>query len=772
MNTDQVRDPVCGMFVDPATSSHELEHEGQTYWFCCNGCLTKFRSDPVKYLESCGHGPSSDKNTLSENLPPGTKFTCPMHPEVVQVGPGDCPICGMSLEPMDFPLVDDGPNPELVDFTRRLWAGLIFGIPLLVVAMGSHVGIPVHEFISIQTSHWLQLILSTPIVLYCGAPFFKRGWASLRNRSLNMFTLIALGTGVAYVASVAFVLFPAVFSPLVDGQALELGVYFEVSSAIIVLVLFGQIMELKGREKTGNAIKALMRLMPPTAIRIGSDGQTEEVELDAVMVDDLLQVRPGDSVPLDGTVHSGFSGIDESLITGESIPVEKNVGDSVRAGTINGTGSFVMKVERSHSDSTLTQIVKMVSKAQRSQAPIQRLADVVAGWFVPIVIVVAVLSFGVWSIFGPEPNFTFALIAFVSVLIIACPCALGLATPMSVMVAVGQAVQNGVLVKEAEALETLPKIRTLVIDKTGTLTAGKPTLKEFRASEKNEDALSFVAAVARSSEHPLSEAIVEGAEQRNAITRNATDFQAIPGRGIVGTVDGRQVLVGNSRFLESRGIQISESVSQNDLSASTSTTVHCSIDGIYGGVLEISDPVKPTSAAAIQALQSDGIKVIMATGDSRSTAEAIAEQCGISTVHAEIMPEEKLELIKSLQSDGMPVAMAGDGINDAPALVQADVGIAMGSGADVSLECAGITIPNGDLQCIVRARSLSQATMTNIKQNLFFAFVYNIVGVPVAAGVLYPVLGLLLSPMIAAAAMSLSSVSVITNALRLRSFSP
>ncbi len=759
------------MFVDPGTSNHKFEHEGQAYWFCCNGCLTKFRTDPVKYLNADCH--SQDSGIEQENLPPGTKFTCPMHPEVVQIGPGDCPSCGMSLEPMDIPLIDEGPNPEHVDFTRRLWVGLLLGIPLLIIAMGPHLGIPIHNIISIQTSNWLQMILSTPIVLFCGLPFFKRGWASITNRSLNMFTLIALGTGVAYIASVSFVLFPAVFSPLVGVETLQLGVYFEVSSAIIVLVLFGQIMELKGREKTAGAIKALMRLMPPTANRLNESGQTEEVELDSIMVDDLLQIRPGDSIPLDGIIHSGFSGIDESLITGESIPVEKSAGDPVRAGTLNGTGSFVMKVERSRSDSTLSQIVQMVSKAQRSQAPIQRLADTVAGWFVPIVITIAVISFAAWSIFGPEPQFTFALVAFVSVLIIACPCALGLATPMSVMVAVGKAVQHGVLVKEAEALETLPKIQTLVVDKTGTLTSGKPILNEIRTLDGfDRDVLSHVAALARSSEHPLSEAIVRGAEERGVEHRTVTDFEAIPGMGIQGTVDDHQVLIGNLRFLQSRGVEDLASDIQEETSASERTVVHFAVNGVRAGVLEISDPVKPTSAAAVHALQSKGIEVIMATGDSWATAKAIATQCKIDAVYAEVLPEDKLKLIRKLQSDGTAVAMAGDGINDAPALVQADVGVAMGEGADVSLECAGITIPNGDLQCMVQAYSLAQQTMTNIKQNLFFAFAYNVVGVPVAAGVFFPFFGWLLSPVFAAAAMSLSSVSVITNALRLRNYNP
>ncbi len=773
MNTTETRDPVCGMFVDPATSQHRFDHDGETYWFCCNGCLTKFKSDPARFLsDTCHHG-DSDKQTF-EDLPSDTQFTCPMHPEVVQVGPGDCPYCGMSLEPMDMPLIDEGPNPELLDLTRRLWVGLVLGIPLLFVAMGPHLGIPLHEFISKQTGNWIQLILSTPIVLWCGLPFFKRGWASIGHRSPNMFTLIALGTGVAYVVSVIFTIFPNVFSLLVDGTQFELGVYFEVSAAIIVLVLFGQIMELRGREKTGNAIRSLMRLMPPTAMRLGSDGRIEEVELDAVIIGDRLQIRPGDSIPLDGIVHSGTSSIDESLLTGESIPVEKNVGDAVRAGTLNGTGSFVMEVERTSGDSTLSQIVKMVGKAQRSQAPIQRLADTVAGWFVPIVIVIAVTSFVVWSIFGPEPKFTFALIAFVSVMIIACPCALGLATPMSVMVAVGQGVRHGVLVKEARALETLPKVRKLVIDKTGTLTAGQPVLHNIYIGEGfPEDTLAWVAAVARSSEHPLSAAIVAGAEKRHVSSHDVTDFQASPGLGVSGMVEGARILIGNARFLQSNDVEITDSVIQGKPAlAKESTPVYFAVDGQFAGLLEISDPVKPTSAAAVRALQQQGIEVIMATGDNQSTAEAIAEQCGIRVVHAGVLPEEKQDLVRTLQGDGTIVAMAGDGINDAPALVQADVGIAMGSASDVSLESADLTIPNGDLRCISRALALSETTMKNIRQNLFFAFIYNLVGVPIAAGVFYPVFGWLLSPIFAAAAMSLSSVSVISNSLRLRNFRP
>ena len=773
MNTTETRDPVCGMFVDPATSQHRFDHDGETYWFCCNGCLTKFKSDPAKYLsDTCHHG-ESGKQTF-EDLPSGTQFTCPMHPEVVQVGPGDCPYCGMSLEPMDMPLIDEGPNPELLDLTRRLWVGLVLGIPLLFVAMGPHLGIPLHEFISKQTGNWIQLILSTPVVLWCGLPFFKRGWASIGHRSPNMFTLIALGTGVAYIVSLIFTIFPNVFSLLVDGTQFELGVYFEVSAAIIVLVLFGQIMELRGREKTGNAIRSLMRLMPPTAMRLGSDGRIEEVELDAVIIGDRLQIRPGDSIPLDGIVHSGTSSIDESLLTGESIPVEKNVGDAVRAGTLNGTGSFVMEVERTSGDSTLSQIVKMVGKAQRSQAPIQRLADTVAGWFVPIVIVIAVTSFVGWSIFGPEPKFTFALIAFVSVMIIACPCALGLATPMSVMVAVGQGVRHGVLVKEARALETLPKVRKLVIDKTGTLTAGQPVLHNVCIGEGfPEDTLAWVAAVARSSEHPLSAAIAAGAEKRNVSSYDVADFQASPGLGVSGMVEGARILIGNARFLQSNDVEITDSVIQGKPAlAKESTPVYLAVDGQFAGLLEISDPVKPTSAAAVRALQQQGIEVIMATGDNQSTAEAIAEQCGIRVVYAGVLPEEKQDLVRTLQGDGTIVAMAGDGINDAPALVQADVGIAMGSASDVSLESADMTIPNGDLRCISRALALSETTMKNIRQNLFFAFIYNLVGVPIAAGVFYPVFGWLLSPIFAAAAMSLSSVSVISNSLRLRNFRP
>ena len=767
---NEIRDPVCGMLVDPDTSSHNCEFEGRSYWFCCNGCLTKFQTDPQKYLN-----PPKDSGELHDKYssldsPSDVRFTCPMHPEVIQMGPGDCPSCGMSLEPMDIPAIDEGPNPELIDFMRRFWIGVTLGVPVLILAMSPHLGIPLHSVVPLKASLWIQLLLSTPIVCWCGWPFLKRGWASVRNRALNMFTLIALGTSVAYLSSVGFVLFPELFAPVFGDAGLELGVYFEVSSAIIVLVLLGQIMELKGRERTGNAIKSLLSLMPPTAFRLKDSGELEEVELDSIATDDLLQVRPGDSIPLDGVIHKGSSSVDESLLTGEPVPVEKQAGDSVKAGTINGTGSFVMRVERQQSETVLSQIIDMVAKAQRSRAPIQRLADLVAGWFVPIVVGVSVLTFVMWCLFGPNPAATFALVAFVSVLIIACPCALGLATPMSIMVAVGRSALGGVLIKDAEALETLAKIKTLVIDKTGTLTLGKPELIDIRTKNLSpKQALAYAAAISRVSEHPLSTAIVTGAELAGAKALLSEDFEAVPGMGVTSNVDGKQVAIGSARFLESLGIKDCGSFLDTDNQITVeSTIVFLAIDNQLEGLIEISDPIKETSAASIQALQSQGIRVIMATGDQPITANAIAAKCGIESVHAAALPQDKVEIIKDLQKQGFPVAMAGDGINDAPALAQSDVGIAMGSGADVALECADITILSGDLQGIVRARSLAKATMRNIRQNLFFAFIYNLIGVPIAAGVLYPFFGVLLSPVFAAAAMSLSSVSVISNALRLR----
>ncbi len=765
----QFRDPVCGMRVEPDKSEHHCVVDNKSYWFCCRGCLDKFQADPQKYLN-----PEFDQAAEHEDVPPGTQFTCPMHPEIVQIGPGECPSCGMALQPMDPLLSADEPNHELIDFTRRFRIGAVLGLPVLVLAMGPHLGLPLHRYIDPVASNWLQLALSTPIVLWCGWPFLQRGWASVRNRSLNMFSLIALGTSTAYIFSVALVLFPDWFASAFGDAVSSAGVYFEVSSAIIVLVLIGQILELKGRERTGKAIRSLMRLMPQTAMRLAESGRLEEVEIDRIHSGDRLRVRPGENIPLDGVVVSGTSDVDESLLTGESLPVEKVAGDTVSAGTLNGAGSFDMEVERVASETTLSQIIRMVSKAQLSRAPIQRTADAVAAWFVPLVIVIAVIALISWLIFGPPDSVSLALIAFVSVLIIACPCALGLATPMSITVGVGQAVLSGVLVKEAEALEILPKIDTLIIDKTGTLTEGIPAVAQVHSQKMPaKTALSYAAAVSRFSQHPLSDSIVTEAEKQDVPVHEVTDFRAVTGKGVTGEVKGWQIAVGNMKFMESLRVQnLAEAESIVNLRQAGNPVVYLAVAGQFAAAIEISDNIKESSPIAVERLQKRGVRVVMATGDREDVALAIAERCGIEEVHSEYSPQDKLELVKQFQKDGDLVAMAGDGINDAPALARADVGIAMGSGADVAMECAGMTILNEDLEAIVRAHSAARATMTNVRQNLFFAFFYNAVGVPIAAGALYPVFGVLLSPMIAAAAMSLSSVSVIGNALRLRHFKP
>ena len=763
------RDPVCGMFVNPETSTHSLTYKDQTYWFCCNGCRIKFEKNPDEYLQKRDEVTKKAPHVSRDQAATGMEYTCPMHPEIVESFPTDCPICGMSLEPMAPSLDSDQANPELIDFTKRFKLGLIFGIPILILAMGPHIGLLPSQLSSGSISHWLQLVLSTPIVLWCGLPFFKRGWASVRNRSLNMFSLIALGSGTAYLVSVAIVLFPGFFLPVfitVDGQ---LGVYFEVSAAIILLVLLGQVLELKGRERTKKAIQSLLSLTPQTARRIKENGELEEIEIEQIMRGDLLQVRPGEHVPADGTVHRGTSSIDESLLSGESIPVEKLVGDSVHAGTMNGTGSFVMRVLRSKSDTILSQMIHMVAKAQLSQAPIQRLADFVASWFVPIVMVVAVVSFILWLNYGPEPAPNFALVVFVSILIIACPCALGLATPMSVTVAVGRAVREGVLVKDAAALEVLSKVKTLVVDKTGTLTVGKPKLIRIGTEKSNSDELlAYAAAICRASEHPLSQAIVNEAQNKGVPTLVVDDFKATPGLGITGQVDTKRIALGNARFMTNIEVENFESFTSSVLQKNPeSSLVYLAVENQIQAIFEIADPIKASTPDAIRSLQNRGINVIMVTGDNEGTANAIAAQCGIDEVYAAALPEDKVNIVKKIQKEH-PVAMAGDGINDAPALIQAEVGFAMGGGSDVSLECADLTIPNGDLQNIVRARAIAEATMKNIRQNLLFAFGYNIAGVPIAAGILYPFFGILLSPVFAAAAMSLSSVSVIGNSLRLQ----
>ena len=767
--SQEPRDPVCGMFVNPETSAHSFSYMDQTYWFCCSGCRTKFEKNPDQYLQQRDEVPESASNVSLGKTAAGTDYTCPMHPEIVESGPADCPICGMALEPMVPSLDRDQENPELIDFTRRFKLGLLFGIPILILSMGPHIGLLSSRLIPDSTSHWLQLILSTPIVLWCGLPFFQRGWASVRNRSLNMFSLIALGSGTAYLVSISVVLFPEFFRPVfstIDGQ---FGVYFEVSAAIILLVLLGQVLELKGRERTKIAIQSLLELTPQTAMRLKENGELEEIDIEQIFRGDLLQVRPGEHVPADGTVHQGTSSVDESLLSGESIPVEKLVGDPVHAGTMNGTGSFVMRVKHAQSDTILSQMIHMVARAQMSQAPIQRLADFVASWFVPVVMLVAVVSFVLWLNYGPEPAPNFALVVFVSILIIACPCALGLATPMSVTVSVGRAVREGILVKDAAALEVLSKVKTLVVDKTGTLTVGKPKLIHIGTERSDSDQiLSYAAAVCRASEHPLSQAIVNAAQDKGVPTLVTDKFEALPGLGITGQVDSKRIALGNARFMTHTGVGNFESFTSSIQQKNPeSSLVYLSVENELQGMFEIADTIKETTPDAIRSLQNRGITVIMVTGDHADTANAIAAKCGIEEVYAGALPEDKVNIVRKIQKDH-PVAMAGDGVNDAPALIQAEVGFAMGSGSDVSLECADLTIPNSDLQNIVRARVIAEATMKNIRQNLWFAFAYNLAGVPIAAGVLYPFFGILLSPVFAAAAMSLSSVSVIGNSLRLQ----
>ncbi len=769
VDESEVRDPVCGMRVDSQSATHHCIVHDQSFWFCCRACLEKFKIDPEKYLRG-----ELDDMASSQDLPPGTEFTCPMHPEVVEPQAGECPSCGMALQPMEPTLLDDEANPELLDFNRRFRIAAVLSLPVLVLAMAPHLGIALHNIVSATVSNWLQFALSTPVVLWCGWPFFKRGWASLKNRALNMFTLIALGTGTAYFFSVAVILLPGWFGRVFSSSSSSVGVYFEVSCAIIALVLLGQILELKGRDRTGRAVRSLMRLMPQTAMRVTESGQLEEIAIDQAVSGDRLRVRPGENIPLDGIIISGESSIDESLLTGESIPVQKSVSDAVSAGTLNGNGSFVMTVTETLGDTRLSQIVRMVSKAQLSRAPIQRTADMVAAWFVPVVITVAVIAFLSWIYWGPPAGLNFALVAFVSVLIIACPCALGLATPMSLTVGIGQAVRSGVLVKEAQALELLPKAKILVVDKTGTLTIGKPEVIQVDCQDSSIDSsLAYAGALARSSEHPLCAAIVAHAQRINTPVLSATEFETITGKGVKGTVEGHRVVIGNLEFLKSLSI---ESLPVNEPCDSTSrpehTVVYLAIDQKFEAAIEISDPVKTSSPTAVESLQKRGIEVVMATGDRSSTALAVSEKCGISKVHPELSPADKRELIQQLQSGGVVVAMAGDGINDAPALAQADVSIAMSNGADIAMECAGITLLNGDLEAIVRAHSIACATMSNVRQNLFFAFFYNAVSVPIAAGALFPAFGVLLSPIIAAGAMSLSSVSVIGNALRLRRFKP
>ena len=757
----QAIDPVCGMRVERASARFMAKFSGERFFFCSGSCQQKFEAAPDDFL---GDRPEP------EPMPAGTLYTCPMDPEVISDKPDDCPICGMALEPMT-PSLDDGPNPELVDFKRRLWIGAPLALAVLVLDMGVHLGIPFDRWFGATAHAWLLALLATPVVLWIGLPFFKRGWASMVNRSPNMWTLITIGTGAAYLFSLAGLLLPGIFPPSLQVKAGGPPAYFEAAAVIIVLVLVGQVLELLARERTGDAIRALLNLAPKTARRVVDDGD-EEVAVEEVQVGDCLRIRPGESLPVDGVVTSGESAVDESMVTGEPLPVDKSEGDAVTGGTINKTGSFVMRAERVGADTMLAKIVDLVAKAQRSRAPIQALADKVAAWFVPSVVAIAILAFVAWLVFGPFPAFSYALVAAVSVLIIACPCALGLATPMSIMVATGRGAQAGVLVRDAEALERLAKVDLLVVDKTGTLTEGRPALTDCEPADGFEEAelLRLAGSLEQGSEHPLADAVVEGAKERGLnLLDVAGGFEAVIGKGVRGRVDGRDVALGNAAMMQDLAVDVSTLAEAADrLRDEGKTAMFVAVDSEPGGVLAIADRIKETTPPAIRALQDAGLHLIMATGDNRRTADAVAARLGIHDISADIRPEEKAALIEQLREKGHRVAMAGDGINDAPALAAADVGIAMGTGADVAVESAGITLVKGDLTGIVKARHLADVTMRNIRQNLFFAFVYNAAGVPIAGGVLYPIFGILLSPMVAALAMSLSSVSVIGNALRLK----
>jgi Cu+-exporting ATPase len=756
------RDPVCGMTVDPLRTPHRHELGGRTYYFCGAGCKAKFAADPTKYLAPIA-------SAAPPAVPDGTLFTCPMHPQVRQVGPGACPICGMALEP-ELVTAEAPANPELADMTRRLWISLAFTLPVVVLEMGGHLA-DLHALIGPAWSNRLQFLLATPVVLWGGWPFFVRGWQSLVTRNLNMFTLIAMGTGVAWLHSTVAVFIPGAFPAAFRGHDGAVAVYFEAAAVITVLVLVGQVLELRAREKTSGAIRALLDLAPKTARRLKDDGTDEEISLDAVALGDRLRVRPGEKVPVDGVVIDGRSALDESMVTGESMPTTKEAGAGVIAGTLNTTGSLVMRAEKVGRDTMLSRIVQMVAAAQRSRAPIQRLADQVAGWFVPAVLAVAVAAFVAWSLFGPQPRFAFGLVAAVTVLIIACPCALGLATPMSIMVGVGRGAQAGVLIKNAEALERLEKIDTLVVDKTGTLTEGKPkVVAVVPATGFDENTIVRLAAsVEQASEHPLALAIVTAAQERKLALSEVSAFDAPTGKGAVGVVEGHRLALGSAKFLRELGISTDAlDPAAERLRQEGATAIFVGLDGRAAAAIAVADPVKSTTPEALDTLAKEGVRVVMLTGDNKTTADAVARRLGIKDVEAEVLPEQKSAVVKRLRGEGRVVAMAGDGVNDAPALAAADVGIAMGTGTDVAIESATVTLLKGDLTGIVRARRLSQATMRNIRQNLFFAFLYNAAGVPIAAGVLYPLFGILLSPIIAAAAMALSSVSVVGNALRLR----
>lgn len=816
MMTDKVailpcmtRDPVCGMKVEPSSDSIQTQHEDESYSFCSKHCLSKFQADPQEYIESkdpvCGmsvnrataryvvkrygeqHYFCSELCSIKfdedpevylagspqvEINPEGTVYTCPMHPEIEQVGPGDCPICGMALEPMGIPDRDEGSNPEFVDFKRRFVIGAILTIPLVIIAMGPLVGIPIHEWLGVRYTQWFEFALSTPVILWSGWPFLVRGAKSFQSMNLNMFSLIGMGVSAAYLFSAVAVISPDIFPDGFKAADGSVGVYFEAGAVIVVLVLLGQLLELGARERTGTAIRALLDLAAKSARILREDGTEEEIPLEEVQVGDRLRVRPGEKIPVDGMVLEGRSSVDESMLTGEPIPAEKTDGDSVTGATINGTGSLIIEAQRVGSDTMLSQIVTMVAEAQRSRAPIQKLADSVAGKFVPAVILVAILSFIAWSFWGPAPAYAYALVSAIAVLIIACPCALGLATPMSIMTATGRGAQAGVLIKNAEALERFASVDTLIVDKTGTLTLGKPKLMAVlpQSGFSEEEVLRLAASLELGSEHPLADAIVSGAKERGVKLTNADNFEALTGKGVIGTVDGFRVALGNSKLLSDLNLADPNLANLADERRDSGETVmFVVVEDTVAGLVSAADPVKETTIDALKSLHSEGFRVVMATGDNVRTANAVAAKVGIDEVRADVLPEDKARIVREFQSEGAKVAMAGDGVNDAPALAQSDVGIAMGTGADVAIESAGFTLVKGDLNGIVRARRLSKATMRNIKQNLFFAMIYNASGVPIAAGVLYPFFGILISPIFAAAAMSLSSVSVIGNALRLRS---
>ncbi len=758
-----MKDPVCGMDVDPHTSQHRHTHHDHTHYFCSAHCLEKFKVDPDKYL--------SDQPHLAEEVPEGTPFTCPMHPEIVQDGPGSCPICGMALEPMTVSL-DDGPNAEYIDMKRRFVIGLLLAIPVVLIEMSMFIPfLDLHALVPAKATNWVQFFLATPVVLWAGWPFFQRGWESILSRNLNMFTLIAIGVGAAFIYSVLAVLVPGSFPEGFRSADGAIPVYFEAASVITVLVLLGQVLELGAREQTGKALRALLNLAPKTARRINTTGEEEEVPVSEIEIGDWIRVRPGEKIPVDGLVLEGHSSVDESMITGESVPVEKFKEAALIGGTLNGTGSLIMEATRIGSETMLSRIVQMVADAQRTRAPIQRIADSVAGYFVPVVIGIAIFAFAIWAAIGPEPSMSYGLVVAVSVLIIACPCALGLATPMSIMVGTGRGAQVGVLIKNAEALERFEKVNILVVDKTGTLTEGKPKLRKVIATGalQEDQVLQFAASLERASEHPLAEAIVSGADERGLSFLDVSDFEAVTGKGVIGVITGQRIALGNNKLMEAEKVNLHNLDADADkLRKGGATVMFVAVDQQIMGLVAVADPIKDTTNQALEGLHKAGVKIVMMTGDNDVTAQAVAARLKIDQVFANVLPQDKGDIVKKLREQGHVVAMAGDGVNDAPALAAADVGIAMGTGTDIAIESASVTLVKGDLTGIMRARILSHATMRNIRQNLFFAFIYNSLGVPIAAGILYPALGLLLSPMIAAAAMAASSVSVVGNSLRLR----